>query len=69
MCYTLHMRTRHEIGRLNGKQYKLTYDQRKNQHAVDYKYRNGWRWFLTVDGYYQGDFRTRTAALLHCEQL
>ena len=63
------MKTRHEIGRIDGKQYKLAYDQRKNQHAVDHKYRNEWRWFLTVDGDYQGDFRTRTEALLHCEQL
>lgn len=63
------MRIRHEIGQLNGKRYKLIRDQRKNQHAVDYEYRNEWRWFLTVDGYYQGDFRTRTAALSFTEQL
>lgn len=63
------MKIQHETGRLNGKQYKLVHDQRKDQDAVDYKYHNEWRWFLTVDGDYQGDFRTRTAALLHCESL
>jgi len=60
----MRLKQRHEIGRLNGRRYQLVYDQRKNQHAVDYKYRNEWRWFLIVDGFYQGDFRTKAEALL-----
>lgn len=61
--YSLGMRTRCEIGRYNGKRYKLVHDQRKNQYGVDYKYRNEWRYFLTVEGEYIGDFRTKTEAL------
>lgn len=62
VCYTIHMRTRHEIGRIGGKQYKLVYDRRKNQQAVDHEYRNEWRWFLWVEGYYHGDFKTKAEA-------
>lgn len=54
---------KHEIGRLNGKGYSLVFDQRKNQQAVDIEYKNQWRWFLTVNGDYQGDFSTKTEAL------
>lgn len=57
------MRTKHEIGRLNGKDYLLVFDQLKNQQAIDVKYRNQWRWFLTVNNEYQGNFSTKKKAL------
>ena len=60
-----------EIGRINGKYYKLIYDKRKNQHHCDYKYENEWRWFLWIGGnaskYYVGDFKTKTEALKELE--
>ena len=54
-----------EIGRINGKYYKLVYDRRGNQMASDYP--NEWRWFLWVGGnnndYYEGDFKTKHEAI------
>ncbi len=58
---------RSEIGRINGKYYKLVYDKLGNQQACDTKYHNNWRWFLWVDGngsdYYEGNFRIKTEAI------
>ena len=48
---------------IGGKRYKLRYDQYKNQQYIDHRYRNIWRWFLWVDGHYQGNFRLKREAL------
>ena len=63
------MKTKHELGRKNGKPYTLEYDKRKYQMACDYEHRNEWRWFLHVDGDYVGDFRTRKDAFLFYDVL
>ena len=60
---------RHEIGMVDSKQYKLVYDRRGNQQACDYRYAKEWRWFLWVDGYYQGDFRLKREALKYIKDM
>ena len=62
------MEATYEIGRINGKPYKLRHDQRKNQHACDPEYRNEWRWFAWIDGDYQGDFRLKSEAIKHIKE-
>jgi hypothetical protein len=57
--------SRHEIGMLDGVEYKLVYDQRGNQQPCDVEYRKEWRWFLEADGFYVGDFGTKRAALAY----
>lgn len=54
---------------VNGKAYKLRYDQRKNVHYCDYRWAKAWRWFLWVDGFYQGDFKLRRDAIEHIESM
>lgn len=62
-------RPRHEIGMVNGRKYKLRYDQRQNVHHCDYRRLKSWRWFLWVDGYYQGDFNLKRDAIEHIENM
>ena len=62
-------RIRHEIGMVDGKNYKLVHDQFKNQQYIDHRYRNIWAWFLTVDGDYQGNFRLKREALEHIKTI
>ena len=59
------MKYRCEIGRLSGLKYTLVHDQYKNQQAIDYKYENLWRWFLFIEGDYQGDFGQKKQAIKH----
>ncbi|HDY87755.1 MAG TPA: hypothetical protein ENH82_06505 [bacterium] len=63
------MKHKSEIGRINGEKYNLVYDKRGNQVACDYEYRNEWRWFLWINGDYEGDFRTKKEAFKHVRLL
>ena len=51
-----------EIGRRNGKRYKLTRDRLGNQQACDDRYQQNRRWFLTVEDEYVGNFRLKREA-------
>jgi len=56
-----------EVGRIDGKHYKLVYDRRGNQQYCDPEYKKEWRWFLWVGGNdadsYVGDFALKREAL------
>ena len=55
----------HQVGVENGVKYTLTYQKRIHQMACDTEYHNEWRWWLTVEGEYIGDFRTKTEAMTY----
>ena len=56
------MKTRHEVGMIKNIKYVLVFDKRGHQQLCDDEYYNEWRWFLTVEDEYRGDFRTKKEA-------
>jgi len=58
------MKTKTEIGRLNGHEYVLQYGRMCDVGGYEIKLR---RWFLTCDGEYVGDFATKQEAVDYLE--
>lgn len=57
-------KARHIVGQENGKSYTLVFQTYSAQGmAVDDRYANTWRWFLTIDGDYIGDFDSKSRAV------
>ena len=57
-------RERHIVGIDGDVRYTLTYQTYQSKGvAVDPKWSNSWRWFLSVDDEYVGDFLTKGDAL------
>lgn len=52
----------HEVGMVGGRKYVLVHARRIDQQVVASFCPKEWRWWLTVEGEYQGDFKTRKEA-------